>query len=77
MVTKTLELRSLPTSHPAAVASAFERLFEREYARVVRIAQRVLGDTGEAEDVAQEAFVASGGAATAIGRSAAAPPAGC
>lgn len=57
MVAKALELRSLPASHPAAVASAFERLFEREYARVVRIAQRVLGDTGEAEDVGQEAFM--------------------
>lgn len=39
-------------------APSFERLFSREYARVVAIAQRVLGDRGEAEDVAQEVFLA-------------------
>src|SRR5437773_4454503 len=37
--------------------AAFERLFRGEYARVVGIAQRVLGDQGEAEDVAQEVFM--------------------
>ncbi len=37
--------------------AAFERLFAREYARVVRIAERVLGDAAEAEDVAQDAFL--------------------
>lgn len=57
MVAKVLALQSLPQPRGAAVPTAFERLFEREYARVVRIAQRVLGDTGEAEDVAQEAFL--------------------
>ena len=36
---------------------AFEALFTAEYARVVRIANRVLVDTHEAEDVAQEVFV--------------------
>ncbi|MGH2378231.1 MAG: sigma-70 family RNA polymerase sigma factor [Candidatus Limnocylindria bacterium] len=36
---------------------AFERLFTAEYARLVRIAARVLGDQAEAEDVAQEAFL--------------------
>ncbi len=51
MVAKVLALQSLPQPRGAAVPPAFERLFEREYARVVRIAQRVLGDTGEAEDV--------------------------
>ena len=35
----------------------FERLFRAEYARVVRVAYRVTGDVGEAEDVAQEVFV--------------------
>ena len=35
---------------------SFERLFRAEYARVVAIAQRVLGDEHEAEDVAQEVF---------------------
>lgn len=37
--------------------AAFEALFTAEYARVVGIANRVLGDPQEAEDVAQEAFV--------------------
>lgn len=36
---------------------AFEALFTAEYARVVGIANRVLADPHEAEDVAQEAFV--------------------
>ncbi|MGH2451829.1 MAG: sigma-70 family RNA polymerase sigma factor [Candidatus Limnocylindria bacterium] len=36
---------------------AFERLFTAEYARLVRIAARVLGDQADAEDVAQEAFL--------------------
>ena len=35
---------------------SFDDLFLREYARVVAIAQRVLGDVHEAEDVAQEIF---------------------
>jgi RNA polymerase sigma-70 factor (ECF subfamily) len=36
---------------------AFESLFTAEYARVVGIANRVLADPDEAEDVAQEVFV--------------------
>lgn len=36
----------------------FDRLFRAEYARVVRVAYRVTGDVGEAEDVAQEVFMA-------------------
>lgn len=36
---------------------AFEALFTAEYARVVRIANRVLADPHGAEDVAQEVFV--------------------
>jgi len=36
---------------------AFEALFTSEYARVVGIANRVLADPDEAEDVAQEVFV--------------------
>jgi RNA polymerase sigma-70 factor (ECF subfamily) len=39
-------------------ADPFERLFLREYPRVVSIARRVLGDAQAAEDVAQDAFVA-------------------
>src|SRR5438876_618586 len=37
---------------------AFEALFVSEYARVVGIANRVLADRTEAEDVAQEVFLA-------------------
>jgi RNA polymerase sigma factor (sigma-70 family) len=36
---------------------AFEALFAAEYARVVGIANRVLADAHEAEDVAQEVFI--------------------
>ncbi|HEY3084362.1 MAG TPA: sigma-70 family RNA polymerase sigma factor [Candidatus Dormibacteraeota bacterium] len=36
---------------------AFEALFTAEYARVVGIANRVLADAHEAEDVAQEVFI--------------------
>lgn len=36
--------------------TSFDALFLREYARVVAIAQRVLGDGHEAEDVAQDVF---------------------
>jgi RNA polymerase sigma factor (sigma-70 family) len=36
---------------------AFEALFAAEYRRVVGIASRVLADTHEAEDVAQEVFL--------------------
>src|SRR5258706_13183424 len=41
-----------------ALPSAFEALFRREYARVVGIADRIVRDAGEAEDVAQDVFVA-------------------
>ena len=37
--------------------SAFEALFTTEYARVAGIANRVLADPHEAEDVAQEVFI--------------------
>jgi RNA polymerase sigma factor (sigma-70 family) len=37
-------------------SSSFETLFLTEYAKVVAIAYRVLGDAHEAEDVAQEVF---------------------
>lgn len=36
---------------------SFEALFRTEYARVAGIANRVLGDPHEAEDVAQEVFI--------------------
>jgi RNA polymerase sigma-70 factor (ECF subfamily) len=41
-----------------AMTAAFERVFRAEYARVVRVAYRVVGDQGEAEDVAQDVFIA-------------------
>jgi RNA polymerase sigma factor (sigma-70 family) len=40
------------------LSTAFDDLFKAEYPRVVRIASRVLGDQAEAEEVAQEAFLA-------------------
>ena len=40
-----------------AMPAAFEDLFRREYPRVVTIAQRILRDQDEAEDVAQDVFV--------------------
>src|SRR5438045_8945857 len=46
--------------HVPAVKSeqgAFEVLFKSEYARVAGIANRVLSDPQEAEDVAQEVFM--------------------
>jgi RNA polymerase sigma factor (sigma-70 family) len=43
--------------HSVDAADPFERLFMAEYARVVAIANRVLADAHEAEDVAQEVFV--------------------
>ena len=42
----------------ATAADPFERLFIAEYQRVVSIAHRILADAHEAEDVAQEVFVA-------------------
>lgn len=41
-----------------AEGDAFETLFRAEYARCVRIADRVLADRSEAEDVVQEIFIA-------------------
>ncbi len=49
---------ALPAARAApAVPAAFEELFRREYARVVNIAHRIVGDRDEAEDVAQEVFL--------------------
>ena len=42
---------------PRGMAQEFDQLFIDEYARVVSIAYRVLGDRAEAEDVAQEVFL--------------------
>ena len=40
-----------------ALPAAFEALFRKEYARVVRVAQRIVRDAAEAEDVAQDVFL--------------------
>jgi RNA polymerase sigma factor (sigma-70 family) len=49
-------LRAAPAA--PALTTAFEALFRREYARVLGIAQRIVRDADEAEDVAQDVFVA-------------------
>jgi RNA polymerase sigma factor (sigma-70 family) len=49
---------TVPPAPIAATDHAFDRLFRTEYARVVGIAARVLGDRARAEDVAQDAFLA-------------------
>src|SRR5881296_4486788 len=51
----TLPARGEPRA--SALPAAFERLFRAEYARVVAIAHRVVGDPAESEDVAQEVFL--------------------
>ncbi|HTJ59761.1 MAG TPA: sigma-70 family RNA polymerase sigma factor [Candidatus Saccharimonadales bacterium] len=47
-----------PWTRVNGIPAAFEQLFRAEYARVVRIAYRVVGDQGAAEDVAQDVFIA-------------------
>jgi len=47
-------LRARATS---GTSTGFDRLFAEEYARVVAIANRVLGDPAAAEDVAQDVFL--------------------
>ncbi len=46
-----------PARAASAMAVAFEALFLAEYGRVVAVANRVLLDRAEAEDVAQEVFL--------------------
>src|SRR3979409_2532908 len=50
-----LGLRKVATSR--SDDESFEALFTAEYARVAGIANRVLADPHEAEDVAQEVFI--------------------
>src|SRR4030088_250296 len=50
-----LGLRKVATSR--SDEESFEALFTAEYARVAGIANRVLADPQEAEDVAQEVFI--------------------
>jgi RNA polymerase sigma factor (sigma-70 family) len=48
------------TGPPAGARDDLERVFRAEYPRVVAVARRVLGSDREAEDVAQEVFIAFG-----------------
>ena len=52
-----LAVRSLESALSIDIGERFELLFRAEYARVVAIAQRVVQDPDEAEDVAQDVFV--------------------
>lgn len=52
-----MNVRAQSVTSVGSEDEAFEALFTAEYARVVGIANRVLADPHEAEDVAQEAFV--------------------
>ena len=58
MGAEAVALIERPWTRSAAIPTTFERLFRAEYPRVVRIAYRVVGDQAEAEDVAQDVFVA-------------------
>ena len=45
------------TAAPARPAERFDDLFRQFYPRLVPLADRLLGDRGEAEDIVQEAFL--------------------
>lgn len=48
---------SMTRATATELSDAFERLFIAEYRRVISIAYRILGDSDEAEDVAQDVFL--------------------
>ncbi len=54
-----LDERQIVDSVLAGDREAFRRLVERESRSVIAVCTRILGDRAEAEDVAQEAFVAA------------------
>ena len=54
-----LDERQIVDSVLAGDPEAFRRLVERESRSVIAVCTRILGDRAEAEDVAQEAFVAA------------------
>jgi RNA polymerase sigma-70 factor (ECF subfamily) len=63
---------ALPAARPAdraAVRADLEHVFRTTYPRVVAVAARVLGSRGEAEDVAQEVFLAFGRSSVPAGES--------
>jgi len=58
MDARAVTLIDRPWPRAKTIPAAFEQLFRAEYARVVRIAYRVVGDQSAAEDVAQDVFIA-------------------
>jgi len=56
ILARTVSAQESP--RPGVLAPSFEQLFVAEYPRVVAIAERVLSDRAESEDVAQEVFLA-------------------
>jgi len=62
MAVKALAAPSVTSSWrghvPEGLSEPFERLFRAEYARVTGIAYRIVQDPAEAEDVAQDVFLA-------------------
>lgn len=52
-----IELGRQHSVDPLDVAESFEAMFGREFTQVARMAYLMLGSTGEAEEVAQEAFI--------------------
>jgi len=57
-----------PASRRGPVRSDLEQVFRAAYARVVGVAARVLGSRNEAEDVAQEVFLAFGRSSVPAGQ---------
>src|SRR3954470_13721733 len=54
MVLSVAEPAMRPVERPAA---RFDELFRRFYPRLVPVAERLVGDRAEAEDIVQEAFL--------------------
>lgn len=57
-LTNTVPVMSTPASGPGKLSSqAFEELFLSTYPRLVSVLRRMLGDSGRAEELANEAFL--------------------
>lgn len=50
--------RATTSEQNVAITESFESVFKRDYTPVARMAYLILGSTGEAEEVAQDAFAA-------------------
>lgn len=57
MEAEAVPASTYPRTKSRAMSDGFDRLFTSEYPRVVAIANRILRDRAEAEDVAQEVFL--------------------